>query len=84
MILNKTTFADLMPLWIILFLVAFLGLIVIVVIIVKRHTPSLQIKKDENEEEKYLQEELDRILVPIEDEKIQKEMAEASKNDAED
>lgn len=71
--------ANLMPLWIILGLLGFFGLIVIGVIIVKRHVAPLQIKKDEMSEEEAIQEELNRILVPIEDEKVAKQMMESNK-----
>ena len=77
------TFAtpDLLPLWIILGLLGFFGLIVLGVILVKRHFTSLQIKKDDIPEEQAIQEELDRVLVPIEDEETLKQMdEEASKN----
>ncbi len=74
--------ANLMPLWIILGLLGFFGLIVIGVIVVKRHVAPLQIKKDDISEEEAIQEELDRILVPIEDEKVAKQMMESSKDDA--
>lgn len=76
--------ADLMPLWIILGLLGFFGIIVIVVIIVKKYVKPLQIKKDNIPEEEAIKQELDRILVPIEDEATLKQMdEEASKqNDA--
>ena len=77
------TFAapDLLPLWIILGLLGFFGLIVLGVIIAKKHFTSLQIKKDDIPEEQAIQEELDRVLVPIEDEETLKQMnEEASKN----
>ena len=71
--------SDLLPLWIILGLLGFFGLLILVIIFVKRHVASLQIKKDEITEEEAVRQELDRVLVPIEDEEIQKAMEEEAK-----
>lgn len=71
--------SDLLPLWIILGLLGFFGLLILVIIFVKRHVTSLQIKKDEITEEEAVRQELDRVLVPIEDEEIQKAMEEEAK-----
>ena len=73
-----------LPVWsYILIFVAFFGLIVAAVIIVKKFIKPLQIKKPETKEEDFVQEELDRILVPVEDEEIKKQMEEAAKKDGE-
>jgi len=72
--------ADLLPLWIILGLLGFFGLLILVIIFVKRRFTSLQIKKDEIDEQEAIRQELDRYLVPIEDEEIQKAMAEDEAN----
>ena len=72
--------SQLLPLWIILGLLGFFGLLIIVIIIVKRHVSALQIKKDEIDEAEAVRQELDRYLVPIEDEEIQKAMAEDEAN----
>ncbi len=64
-----------LPLIIIAALVGFFGVVVIIIILVRRKFSALQIKKEEKNEEELIQEELDRILVPIEDEKINQEMA---------
>lgn len=72
---------NLLPLWIILGLLGFFGLIIIIIIIVKRHVAPLQIKKDDLTEEEAIQEELDRILVPIEDEEVKKQMMDTKAND---
>lgn len=72
---------NLLPLWIILGLLGFFGLIIIIIIIVKRHVAPLQIKKDDLTEEEAIQEELDRILVPIEDEEVKKQMMDVEAND---
>ncbi len=63
--------------------VGFFGLIVLGVIIVKKFVKPLQIKKPEMKEEDFVQEELDRVLVPVEDEEIKKQMDEAAKKDGE-
>ena len=72
---------DLLPLWIIIGLLGFFGLIIIIIIIVKRHVAPLQIKKDNLTEEEAIQEELDRILVPIEDEEVKKQMMDNEAHD---
>lgn len=60
---------------------AFFGLLILIIILVKKHFTSLQIKKDDISEEELAKQELDRILVPIEDENIQKQMEEATLKD---
>ena len=73
-----------LPVWsYILIFIAFFGLIVAAVIIVKKFVKPLQINKPDIKEEDAIQEELDRILVPIEDEEIKKQMDDAAKNDGE-
>ena len=66
-----------------LIVISFFAIIVLVVIIVKKFVKPLQIKKPEIKEEDAVKEELDRILVPIEDEEVQKQMEEAAKKDGE-
>lgn len=68
---------------IVLILVAFFGLIVLGVILVKRFVKPLQIDKPDLKEDEVVQEELDRILVAVEDEEIKKQMDEAAKKDGE-
>lgn len=68
-------FGNFLPLIIIGGLLAFFGLIVLIIIIVKRHVSALQIKKEDIPEEEAIEQELDRILVPVEDEETIKEMA---------
>ncbi len=58
------------PWFIILMVLAFFGLLILVIIIVKRHVKPLQIKKDDIDEETAIKQELDRILVPIDDEEL--------------
>ena len=68
--------SSLLPLWVVLGVLGFFGLMIIIIIIVKRHFVSLQIKKDDIDEAEAVRQELDRYLVPIEDEEIQKAMSE--------
>ena len=83
--MNMITLANTQfPSWlIVVILVAFFGLIVATVIIVKRFVKPLQIDKPDIKEEDAIQEELDRLLVPVEDEEIKKQMDEAAKKDGE-
>lgn len=73
--------SDLLPLWVLLGLLAFFGLIVVGVMFAKNKINFLKIKKPEIDEKEAAKEELDRILVPIDDEEIQKQMDEAAKKD---
>ena len=68
--------------WIFVF-VGFFGLIVLAVILFKKFFKPLQINKPDIKEEDAIQEELDRVLVPVEDEEIKKQMEEAAKKDGE-
>lgn len=63
---------QLLPLWIILGVTGFFGLLIIIIIVVKKHIPALQIKKEEINEEQAIQEELDRILVKSDEEFVEK------------
>ena len=64
-------------------IIGFFIIVVLIVLVVKKFVKPLQIKKPEIKEEDAIKEELDRILVPIEDEEVQKQMEEAAKNDGE-
>lgn len=57
-------------------IVAIMGIIVLGVILVKKYVKPLGIHKDEISEEQAAKEELDRVLIPIEDENVQKQMEE--------
>lgn len=75
---------QLLPLWIVLGVTGFFGALVLIVILVKRRFSSLQIKKDEEiTEEQAVQQELDRILVPVDEleEKKEESTIEEVKND---
>ena len=74
---------DFPPFLIVVILVAFFGLIVGGVILVKKFVKPLQIDKPEMTEEEKVKEELDRVLVPVEDEETKKQMDEAAKKDGE-
>ena len=79
----KTLDGNVSSIVIILALVGFFGLIVLGVILFKRFYKPLQIDKPDMKEEDAVQEELDRILVPVEDEETKKQMEEAAKKDGE-
>ena len=79
----KILATDFPPFAIVLILVGFFGLIVLGVILVKKFVKPLQIKKPEMKEEDFVQEELDRLLVPVEDEEIRKQMDDAARKDGE-
>lgn len=60
-------------------LLAFFGLVVLGVIFAKKHIKGLQGKDEQPiDEEKAIEEELNRVLEPIEDEKIKEQMAKVS------
>ena len=67
----------------VLVLAAFFGIIVLGVILVKKFVKPLQIKKPDIDEKEAAEQELDRVLVPVEDEEIKKQMDEAAKKDGE-
>ena len=74
---------DFPPFLIVIILVAFFGLIVGGVILVKKFVKPLQIDKPDMTEEEKVKEDLDRVLVPVEDEETKKQMEEAAKKDGE-
>ena len=76
--------SNLLPLWVILGVLGFFGLLIIVIILVKRRFGVLQIKKDEIDEEEAARQELDCYLVPIEDEEILDAMAEEASKENEE
>jgi hypothetical protein len=73
-----------LPLIVIGGVLLFFGVLILVIILIKKHFSGLQIKKDDIDEKTAVQQELDRILVPIDDEDIKKEMENASKAVEED
>lgn len=67
-----------LPSWaIVLILFGAFGLLVIIIMVVKKFVSALQIKKDNVDEKEAIQQELDRVLVPI-DEKDLKEKKETN------
>lgn len=78
----RTFAADLLPLWIILALLVFFGAMIAVIIVVKRKTNKVGVNEEEKvDEQTAVQQELDRILVPIEDDEVQAEMEKAISSD---
>ena len=78
------TFADanLMPLWIILALLVFFGAMIAVIIMIKRRTNKIGVNEEEKvDEHQAVQQELDRILVPIDDEEVKKEMEKSASDE---
>ena len=61
--------------------ILFFGIIVLVIILVKRNVPMFQTKKEEIDEDVALQEEMDRVLVPIEDEETIEEIEKIEKDE---
>lgn len=62
-------------------LLVLFGAIIGIVIYVKRHNKKFGIEEEKVDEQQAVQQELDRILVPIDDEEIQKEMAKKEEKD---
>lgn len=69
------------PWFIILILVAFFGLVVLAVILIKKYIINRNVKKEPLDEEKIRKEELDRILKPITDEKQIEQMKQYEEKD---
>ena len=78
------TVEDFLPLIIIGALLVLFGIIIAVVIYVKRHSKTLGVAEDEKvDEETAAQQELDRILVPIEEDELVEAEQEAVKKEDE-
>jgi uncharacterized membrane protein len=76
--------ANLEGLWIFLIVLGFFALIAIVAFILhKLLRPKLKQKEDKPTEADYAKEELDRVLQPVEDEKVSKEIQDYKQNDDE-
>ena len=76
--------ANLDGLWIFLIVLGFFALIAIVAFILhKLLRPKLKQKEDKPTEADYAKEELDRVLQPVEDEKVSKEIQDYKQNDDE-
>ena len=76
--------ANLDGLWIFLIVLGFFALIAIVAFILhKLLRPKLKQKEDKPTEADYAKEELDRVLQPVEDEQVSKEIQDYKQNDDE-
>ena len=76
--------ANLDGLWIFLIVLGFFALIAIVAFILhKLLRPKLKQKDDKPTEADYAKEELDRVLQPVEDEEVSKEIQDYKQNDDE-
>ena len=77
--------ADLSGLWIFLAVVGFFGVVAIVAFIIHIFLrPKLKKEKKENTEEENAKEELDRILQPVDDDNVSKEIQDYKQNDDEE
>ena len=80
-----TVYADLSGLWIFLAVVGFFGAVAIIAFIIHLFLrPKLKEEKKENTEEENAKEELDRILQPVEDDKVSQEIQDYQQNDDEE
>lgn len=78
-------YADLSALWIFLAVVGFFGVVAIIAFIIHLVLrPKLKEDKKENTEEENAREELDRILQPVDDDEVSKEIQEYKQNDDEE
>ncbi len=86
--MRNNLLADLSGLWIFLIVLGFFAVIAIVAFIIHKFLrPRLRENEpedEENKEEKYAKEELDRVLQPVEDEEVSKEIQEYKQNDDEE
>ena len=77
--------ADLSGLWIFLAVVGFFGVVAIVAFIIHIFLrPKLKEEKKENTEEENAREELNRILQPVDDDNVSKEIQDYKQNDDEE
>lgn len=75
-------FADSIASWLIpIILVAFFGVIVLIVILVKRHTKLFSSHDKPKSQQEIANEELDRILQPVEDKKTAEQMEKFANED---
>ena len=77
-------YADVAPILIPIILVAIFGVIVIAVILVKRHVGIFKSDEKPKSDKEIAAEELDRLLQPIEDEDAAKQVNEYGKENAEE
>ena len=79
-------FADMAGVWIFLIIISFFGIIAIVAFILHRVLrPKIKDKEEEKPtEQDYAKEELDRVLQPVEDDKVSREIQDYKQNDDEE
>lgn len=74
--------SDFLPLIIIGVLLVFFGAMIGIIIFIKRRTNKIGINEEEKvDEHQAVQQELDRILVPIDDEEVKKEMEKSASDE---
>ncbi len=71
--------SDLAPVIVILCLVAFFGLVVLIVVLLKRHVPGLKNEEKPKSDKEIAKEELDRLLETVDDPKAEEAMEEYQK-----
>ena len=80
-----TVLANLTGVWIFLIVLGAFAVIAIIAFIIYRLLrPKLKDQNEQKTEEDYAKEELDRVLQPVEDEKVSKEIQEYKQNDDEE
>lgn len=80
-----TVLANLAGVWIFLIVLGAFAVIAIIAFIIYRLLrPKLKDQNEQKTEEDYAKEELDRVLQPVEDEKVSKEIQEYKQNDDEE
>ena len=81
----KVLAANLESLWIFLIVVGAFAVIAIIAFIIYRLLrPKLRDKEEKKTEEDYAKEELDRVLQPVDDENVSKEIQDYKQNDDEE
>ena len=80
-----TVLANLAGVWIFLIVLGAFAVIAIIAFIIYRLLrPKLKDQNEQKTEEDYAREELDRVLQPVEDEKVSKEIQDYKQNDDEE
>ena len=83
--MKNVILVDLSGLWIFLIVLGFFAVIAIVAFVIHKFLrPRLKTEEDEKKEEDYAKEELDRVLQPVEDDEVSKEIQEYKQNDDEE
>lgn len=80
-----TIFADIAPVFVFLIVLGAFAVIAIIAFVIYRLLrPKLKDQDGKKTDDDYVQEELDRVLQPVEDEKVSKEIQDYKQNDDED